>query len=471
VRIQHQAGVEPVLRAVEAEAARRSARAFSVGGYVRDRVMGRPCTDIDVVVENGQGLEVAEAVATRLGASPPVRFDRFGTAQLAYGDILVEFVSARAESYAEDSRKPFVREATLDEDVRRRDFTCNTLLADADGDVTDLLGLGLADIDAKLLRTPLPASETFAEDPLRAVRAVRFAVTLGFRMDAEIMPAIRANLDRLQDVVSVERVSVELRKMLLSDRPGDAFRLMRESGILARLMPEVEAMAGVEQSGFHSHDVLDHTLHALDACAARGRGASPPEELVLRLAVLLHDVGKPATAARDGDRITFLGHPEEGVRLATAMLRRLRFSNAEIEAVARLVAMHMRPIQYDPEGWGDAAVRRLVRDAEEGLDALLDLADADMAASAYPPEDAARKVGDLRRRIGALDVDAVRALRPPLDGDTLMQRFGRPAGPWVGRVQRALLEAVLDGDLPTGDAGVAAAWAWLEARPELLRDA
>ena len=413
MRIEHEPGVEPLLDVLEAEANARGVQTLLVGGYVRDRVMGRDAHELDVVVVGGSGTELATAVAARLGQREPVIFERFGTAQLNAGDFLMEFVSARAESYPPESRKPDVRPATLEEDIRRRDFTCNTLLAGRDGEVIDLTGRGLKDIEARLLRTPLPAAETFAEDPLRAVRAIRFAVSLDFKMDDGIMPAIAANLGRLGTVVSVERVNLELRKMLLSDRPGKAFHLMRETGVLAKLMPEVEAMAGVEQSGFHNLDVFGHTLAALDAVAQRPQPhLEPKDETVLRLGVLLHDCGKPATAVPDGDRITFLRHPEVGAQLAAEMLKRLRFSNDEIDAVTRLILLHMRPIQYDPETWSDGAVRRLVRDSGEVLPALVELARADMEASAYPADEAARKLGDLERRIAAVDVDAVRRAAP-----------------------------------------------------------
>ncbi|HXA41926.1 MAG TPA: HDIG domain-containing protein [Candidatus Solibacter sp.] len=469
MRVKHQPGVEPLLEVVEAEAAVLGVRALVVGGYVRDRILERDCKDLDIVVENGAGTELAKAVAARIGNRPPVIFERFGTAQVGSGDFLLEFVSARAESYLPESRKPDVRPATLEEDIQRRDFTCNTLLCGLDGEVLDLTGRGLPDIQARLLRTPLPAAETFHEDPLRAVRAIRFAVTLDFRLDDEIPPAITGCLDRLGTVVSVERINDELRKMLLSDRPGMAFQLMHQTGVLARLMPEVEAMAGVEQSGFHNLDVLDHSLAALDATAARLRPPLEPEvELALRLGVLLHDCGKPATAARDGERITFLGHPDVGARTAASMMRRLRFSNEEIAAVSSLISLHMRPIQYDPDTWSDGAVRRLVRDAADGLRPLLELARADMAASDYPPEEAGRKLGDLERRVDGLDVDAVRRVRPPLNGNQLMARFARPPGAWISRLQDALLEAVLDGDVTEGDE--AAAWNFVEAHPELLVD-
>jgi poly(A) polymerase len=363
-----------------------------------------------------------------------------------------------------------VRPATLEEDIQRRDFTCNTLLCGRDGEVIDITGKGLADIEARILRTPLPAAKTFYEDPLRAVRAIRFAVTLDFRMDDEIPPAILGCLDRLGTVVSMERINEELRRMLLSPRPGEALRLMHQTGLLARLMPEVEAMAEVQQSGFHNLDVLDHTLAALDAAARRpDQEQGGREELLLRLGILLHDCGKPEVAARDGERITFLGHPDEGAKAAARMLRRLRFSNDEVAAVTRLVSLHMRPIQYDPETWSDGAVRRLVRDSGELLEPLLELARADMAASDYPPEEASRKLDDLDRRVAALDVDAVRRLSAPLDGNQLMERFGRPPGPWISRVQDALVEAVLEGEIAPGDED--AAWAYLDSHSDLLGEA
>jgi poly(A) polymerase len=469
MRIPHEPGVEPLLDLLEAEAAALDVRAYLVGGYVRDRVMGISSKELDVVVEGGAGIELARAVAARAGIREPVIFERFGTAQLSYGEFVVEFVSARAESYLPDSRKPDVRPATLEEDILRRDFTCNTLLAGRDGLVIDLTGKGLPDIEARLLRTPLPAAETFAEDPLRAVRAIRFAVSLDFRMDADIMPAIKGSLDRLGTVVSIERISEELRRMLLSRRPGSALRMMRESGVLGRLMPEVEAMAGVEQTGFHNLDVFEHSLAALDAVAQRPEPQlAPGGELVMRLGVLLHDCGKPATAAVDGKRITFLGHPEAGAQLAAEMLHRLRFSNDEIAAVVRLILLHMRPIQYDPATWSDGAVRRLVRDGGDQLTALLELARADMGASDYPAAEAGRKLEDLERRIATLDVEAVRRAKPPLDGNQLMERYGRPPGRWIARVQAGLLDAVLDGEI--GGADEAAAWDYLKRHPELLEE-
>jgi poly(A) polymerase len=224
-------------------------------------------------------------------------------------------------------------------------------------------------------------------------------------------------------------------------------------------------MHGVEQTGFHHLDVLQHTLAALDAVAARAEPHLPPAlELRLRLAMLFHDAGKPATAERDGDRVTFLGHPELGADLAVAALRRLRFSNEEVDDVALLVAMHMRPIQYSAD-WSDGAIRRLVRDAGELLPALLGVAGGDMAASEYPAAEAQRKMAELRRRVGEVGADVSHGARSPLDGHQLMEHFGQPPGPWIARVQEAMVEAILDGALPPHDRE--AAWAYLGRHPEL----
>jgi poly(A) polymerase len=349
--------------------------------------------------------------------------------------------------------------------MRRRDFTVNALIADAAGNVQDLTGQGLADLDARLLRTPLPAADTFAEDPLRAVRAVRFAVALEFEMDGEIRPAISANLDRLQSVVSVERVNDELRRMIMGARPGDAIRLLFETGIGGRILPELAALAGTEQSGFHHLDVLDHTLLALNSVAARpGPHLDPALELRARLGMLFHDAGKPSTAAHDGDKITFYGHPDVGAHLAALALRRLRFSGDEVDDVSRLVALHMRPIQYEP-GWSVGAIRRLVRDSGELMPALLSIAEGDMAASEYPPEEAAEKMDDLRRRVASVDADVSHGVRSPLNGHVLMAHYQRAGGPWLQDIQGVLIDAILDGTLPAGDE--AAAWQYLEQHPEV----
>jgi poly(A) polymerase len=428
---------EPVQAAITAAARTLGCRAYLVGGVVRDLLLGRPTQpDVDVVVDGGQGIVLATAVAQALGAPAPFIHERFGVAQLRVGALRVEFVSARAERYDRDSRKPHVRPGTIEEDAWRRDFTMNALLLDEAGGVQDPTGRGLKDLTARRIATPLPPAETFDEDPLRMLRAVRFAATLEFTLAPEVIEGIRLAAARLSPpVVSVERIAEELRKLMLAPRPSVGWRLLEDSGLLNRLVPELLAGKGVEQGGFHSYDVYGHNLAAMDLM---------PAGVVERWAGLLHDVGKPATRREAAGKISFLGHQEEGAQMAESILRRLRFANEEAERVATLVRLHMRPIQYDPAGWQDSAVKRLIRDAGEALPQLLALARADMGASHYPGAD---KLDHLEARIEALDAARVRALRPPVDGNAIMARFGLPPGPAVKRAKALLEEALIDGRL------------------------
>jgi poly(A) polymerase len=407
-------------------------RAWAVGGYVRDRILGREHREIDVVVEDGRGPELAAHFARLTGSPPPVVFERFGTAQVMWGDRPIEFASARAESYREDSRKPDVQPASIDDDLRRRDFTVNALLMNFDGKVEDRLVTGLADLRARLLRTPLDPIATFSDDPLRMLRAVRFAAQLDFELDTSLLPAMRSLADRLgPPVVSVERIADELRKMLLSDRPQKALELLDAGGLLPRVLPELVACKGVEQGGYHTHDVYGHTLETV---------ALTPPDLVVRLAALFHDTGKPATAAPDG---SFLGHEKVGAELAMAALARLRFSNNVIERVAHLVRLHLRPVYYEP-AWTDGAVRRLAREAGGDLPALLQLARADIAASAY---DQPEKLEELERRLAAVLEESPSRLTSPVTGEDIMRARGLEPGPEVGRLKARLDELVLEGTI------------------------
>jgi poly(A) polymerase len=422
---------DPVFPLLRGAADAVGAKAYVVGGYVRDRLLGRQQPDIDVVVE-GDALPVAEAFARAAHARPPVVFERFGTAQVRWGDRLVEFASARTESYVAESRKPDVRPATLEEDLRRRDFTVNTLLMDLAGEVHDPLGTGLPDLRDRVLRTPDDPRRTFADDPLRMLRAIRFAAQLDFRLDDALLPAMRDLRDRARPPkLSVERATDELRKVLTGPNPRRALELLDASGLLDVLLPEVAAGRGVEQGGYHLYDVLGHTFHTVEAA---------PLDLVTRLAALLHDVGKPATAAPDG---TFLGHEKVGAELARAALHRLRFSNEEAERVAHLVRLHLRPVYYEPE-WTDGAVRKLARDAGPDLPRLLDLARADLAASRY---DRPEKLDELARRIDAVEAEQPSRFRIPVTGEDVMRELAIAAGPGVGRAKRRLDELVLEGTL------------------------
>jgi poly(A) polymerase len=446
--------------AIRSQSQKLGSRALVVGGYVRDRLLGgereQALKEIDVLVDGGQGIEVAKAVAQDLGARPPVIFERFGTAHLDADGYAVEFVSTRTEKYDPGSRKPEVGPGSLKDDVMRRDFTINTLLMDWDGTVLDLTGRGLADLKSRRILTPLEPAATFGEDPLRMLRAIRFAASLQFELDPSVQEAIRRNPARLAPpVVSMERIHDEFCKLLLAPDAERGLRLLDECGLLVRIVPQLEAGKGMEQGGWHSHDVFGHGLLAAGLA---------PVDLVTRLAALLHDVGKPATRELKDGKITFIGHQEVGAEMAADALKRLRFSGAVIDSVRHLVRLHMRPIQYDPGTWEDKAVRRLVREAGPELDRLLALARADMRASHYPDVE---KIDHLEARIRALDAAAIGAIRSPLTGDDLMARTGRPEGPWIKKAKAALEDAIVEGIL-TPDPQ--AAWRFLEAHPELLKE-
>jgi putative nucleotidyltransferase with HDIG domain len=459
---------ERAFKAVQLESQKLNLPALPVGGYVRDRLLGgeraRRIREVDIVVvdlpprwlkESG-ATHLANAVGRALNVpSPPVIFERFGTAHLTIDpDHALEFVSSRAEKYGPTSRKPHVYPASLMDDVQRRDFTVNTLLMDWDGTVLDLTERGLDDLKARRIMTPLDPKTTFDEDPLRMLRAIRFATTLEFALDPSVEAAIRDQSGRLQPpTVSMERIRDEFSKLLLAERVEGGLELLDTTRLLPRILPALEAGKGMEQGGWHSHDVFGHALLAASLA---------PPELVTRLAALLHDVGKPAVhELRDG-KPTFIGHQDVGATMAGTALRQLRYPGEVNEAVTKLIRLHMRPIQYDPQGWEDKAVRRLVRDAGDQLDRLLALARADMRASHYPD---VKKIDDLEARIHRLDAAAIAAIRSPLTGEELMARTGRPAGPWIKRVKSALEDAIVDGTLPPD---AQAAWRYLEAHPELL---
>jgi poly(A) polymerase len=453
----------PVTRELIIETVADASRAagvemYLVGGFVRDRLLGRDGKDIDLLAVDDDGIAVLAEVARRLGWAPPQRFERFGTGQVRGGDFIVEVVRARAENYDASSRKPDVRPGTLEDDIWRRDFTVNALCQTFDGLIIDLTGRGLDDLRDGVLRTPLDPEDTFSEDPLRMFRAARFAAQLGFSTAPGLTTAMGRMAARSQ-ILSAERVAEELRRLLLAANPRAGLELLRDGGLLSIWLPELEAMVGVEQGGFHIYDVFDHSAHTVEAA---------PPDLVTRLAALLHDVGKPPTHARDAHgKHTFYDHPAVGAAIAADLLTRLRFSNDEVDAVALLVRHHLRPIQYRPDEWTDSAVRRLVHDIGDQRLPLLDVARADTHASSFPDTDA---IDELEQRMARLDAGGeVSRLRPPLNGNDIIRLAGgRPPGPWVGRVTRALEEAVLDGAIPAADS--AAARKWLEEHRDLLEE-
>ena len=419
-------------------------RLYLVGGVVRDRIMGRPPTeDVDIVLE-GDALELARFLHRKHAADHrPVTYARFGTAMVAIQGHTVELVSARRESYAPETRKPEVQPAGLYDDVLRRDFTINTLLENLHtGEVLDLTGKGLADIRAGIIRTPTEPATTFYDDPLRMLRAVRFAVRLGFEIEGGTYEAMVRDAERLA-IISKERVRDEFVKILLSDEPARGLRMLKESRLLDQFAPELLEMQGVTQNGGHVYDVWEHTLHAVESLPTQA-------DLTLRLAILFHDVGKPRTKIVDDQGHThFYGHEALGAEIARRVLRRLRFPVSEITRVERLVSMHLRAGEYSSE-WRDAAVKRLMRDAGGDMPDLLALARADRAGAG--PTASTENLDELERRMeNILLKTPVRELESPLDGREIMDLLKIPSSRKVREVKEFLTEQVIEGRLAPGD--------------------
>ncbi len=426
-------------------------RIYVVGGALRDRVLGRTGNpDVDLVVV-GDACQVAEMIY-RAGLSDhaPVTYPRFGTARVQLHGVPVELVSARSESYDPASRKPSVRRATLAADIYRRDFTINTLVESLHRPgLQDITGLGLSDLRARLIRTPLDPASTFRDDPLRMLRAIRFAVTLDLTIEASTWQGIldqRHRIDLVSDtprVVSAERVRDELIKIVMSDLAARGFDMLRETGLLERILPELTAMVGVTQNEWHAHDVWTHTMLAVSAL-----DRSAP--LSVRLGVLFHDVGKPATRTEDDRGIHFYDHQHVGAAMTHAALTRLRLPSDVIHTVMELVRLHMRLGEVTPQ-WSEAAMRRLIRDLGAHLGDLDRLARADIAAmqGRGEPTDLDAVMARIEATNAAMNVAAVRS---PLTGKEIMEVLGIAPGPQVGKAKDHLVNEILEGRLAPDDA-------------------
>ncbi len=422
-------------------------RLFLVGGFVRDRVLDNASAakDIDIVLE-GDALALAHFFRIQGAADfEPVVYPRFGTAMIVVKGRAVELVTARVESYASDSRKPdSVRPGTLAEDATRRDFTLNTLLQNLHtGEIVDPLGRAFADLEAGILRTPTDPKVTFEDDPLRMLRAVRFAARFGFTIEPFTWKAVRQSAPRLA-IISKERIRDEFSKTLLTGRAPLGLNLLKDSGLLAEFAPELGAMVGVTQNEFHAYPVWEHTLIALGNLPADA-------SLTLRLATLLHDVGKPPTKAVGEDgKVHFYGHAERGAEIARRFLTRLKYPNDVVSAVTTLVAQHMRIGDYRPT-WTDAAVRRLIRDLGPHLDDLFEINRADVSALAPERTGISRGV-ELRARMAPIqDAEDINALTSPLDGQEIMARLGLQPGKQLGQVKEYLTNEVVEGRLAPDD--------------------
>lgn len=434
--------------AVAAEAARLGQRVYVVGGYVRDLMLGRKNDDIDLVTV-GSGAALAQAVAKSLKASQLHVYKSFGTAGFRYQGLEVEFVGARKESYRRNSRKPIVEDGTLEEDLSRRDFTINALAISLNhedyGTLIDLFS-GEEDMESALLRTPLDPLQTFDDDPLRMMRAVRFVAQLGFCLDDAAFAAMRSMADRLS-IVSVERVMDEFNKMLMAPVPSIGLYLLSEAGLLQQILPELEALKGVNAvDGLAHKDNFGHTLQVVDNVATAGG------DLWLRWSALLHDVGKtPTKRFVAGQGWTFHAHEFVGARMVGGIFRRLHLPlNEKCKYVEKLVSLHMRPIALVDDAVTDSAVRRLLFDAGDDVEALMQLCEADITTK--NPRTASRYMSNFRRvRQKMVDLEArdkVRNFQPPVTGEEIMARYQIGPCKAVGTIKQAIKDAILDGVIP-----------------------
>jgi poly(A) polymerase len=436
-----------ILEKVSQLAEKLDMKIYAVGGFVRDLVLGHSVTDIDFVVE-GDALEVAKAFKQNYHSGKVVSYPRFGTAMLNFSQYKLEFVSARSEHYDPDSRKPTVQKADLFSDLSRRDFTINTLALDISREHFGVLidhYHGLKDIKNRLIRTPLDPVITFHDDPLRIMRAIRFATVLEFEIEEKTFQAITETRERLK-IISQERITEEFRKMMLARKPSSGILLMEKTGLLEIVLPELIELSGVDQrQDFHHKDVFDHTMQVLDNMSER------TDKFELRLTALLHDIAKPQTKKFiEGTGWTFHGHEDIGARMAGYICRRMRLSNDTVKYVQKLVRLHLRPMQLVDDNVTDSAVRRLMVDAGEDLDDLMALCRADITSK--NPQKVKRYLSNFdhveKKMKEVEEIDNIRNFRLAIDGNTIMNALGIAPGPLVGQVKGEILDAVMDGKIP-----------------------
>ena len=421
---------------------------YAVGGYVRDWLLGRPCKDIDIVVL-GKGTYFAQEFAHAVGASDVVIYENYGTAMVKMEDYTIEFVGARKESYRHHSRKPIVESGTLLDDQLRRDFTINALSISLNDDTFGQLidsFQGMSDLRRKVIRTPTEPGITFSDDPLRMLRAIRFAATLGFSICPETFQAIKQYAERIA-IISLERVNEELNKMILAKKPSVGFLLLQEAGLLELIFPEMHRLNGIEKIQGKAHkDNFLHTLQVLDNISVYS------DNLWLRWAAILHDIAKPQTKRFDPKAgWTFHGHEDKGAKMVPKIFARLKLPlNEKMRYVQKLVQLHLRPIALVEDIVTDSAIRRLIVDAGDDLEDLMKLCRADITT-----RDKRKLVrylenfAHVEERIAQVEErDELRNWQPPITGEIIMERYQLNPSATVGKIKTAIRNAILDGEIP-----------------------
>ena len=438
-----------MLKMVGAEADRLGLECYVIGGYVRDLFLHRESTDIDVVVV-GSGISLAEAVAKKLGKGAHLSvFKTYGTAQVKRGDLELEFVGARRESYTRDSRNPIVEDGTLQEDQDRRDFTINAMAICLNsaryGELLDPFD-GIGDLERCIIRTPLNPDITFSDDPLRMMRAIRFATQLGFDLHPDTFDAIRRNASRLE-IITRERIAEELNKIMMSRRPSEGWLLLDKTGLLPLVLPDLVALKGVEVKDGRGHkDVFLHTLKVLDNLS------DSSDKLWLRWAALLHDIGKPRSKAWDPQAgWTFRNHNYLGAKMVPRIFAKLKLPlNEKMEYVKKMVDLHMRPINLIEDTVTDSAVRRLLFEAGDDIEDLMLLCDADITSRNEEKKARFHRNYQLVRQkmVELEERDRIRKFQPPVKGDEIMEILHLEPCSIVGELKTAIKDAILDGIIP-----------------------